>query len=93
MNRKPFHEENPTCHQAWLSFLREDFDGAIGLLEDLAHEHPDRGEYLNDLAVCLYLAGDRQRSHEVLERARQRLGRFSAPAVNGAYLFRPRAVR
>jgi len=85
----PFSED-PTLREAYHAFLREDFDASVRLLERLAAAAPGSPAFRNDLAVCLYLAGDRSRAREALRRAAEDRGPRSAPGINLTYLSDPR---
>ncbi len=86
-DRAPF-SDNPAYREAYVAFLREDFDVSIHLLDRLEKESPQKkGEYSNDLAVCYYLAGDRKRSQAALTVAADILGKRSAPHINLSYIF------
>ena len=63
------YSEDPVLREAYHSFLREDFDLAIRLLTQLSDTRRGNTALRNDLAVCLYLAGDKHRSREILLQA------------------------
>jgi GT2 family glycosyltransferase len=89
LDEAPF-SENPAIREAYHSFLLEDFDAAIRILQQLSDDWPGNPAFRNDLAVCHYLAGNRRRSRELLLQAAEARGPRSAPAINLAYLFDPR---
>jgi len=90
MNQETLCEGEPAYREAYVSFLPEDFDASIRILERLGRSSPRNAAYANDLAVCLYLAGARERARELLRRAAAAHGRHSVPRINQAYLFDPK---
>ena len=79
--------EQPAYFQAYNAYLREDFDAAARTLEEICRIFPERGEFLNDLAICRFLQGDETRSRTVLQKAVDLLGKRSASFLNLQTLF------
>lgn len=81
--------ESPKYLRSYEALLHDDFKEARRLLEELVEEFPDSGAFLNDLGICCYLEGEKERSRELLQRAARLQGKNSAPYINLRYIFDP----
>jgi len=78
--------------QSYRAFVREDYGEAARLLETLCATPPGSGAWLNDLAVCRFLSGDRDRARETFAKSVRLEGEASAARINMHYLFHPAAL-